>query len=40
LREAALAAVRQWRYEPLEVEFKVTVDVNYQLPKKKEASKP
>jgi protein TonB len=39
LREAAVNAVRQWRYKPLDVEFKVTVDVNYELGKKKEASK-
>jgi TonB family protein len=39
LREAALTAVRQWRYKSLDVDFKVTVDVNYQLSKKKEAPK-
>ena len=31
LREAALAAVRQWRYKPLGVEAKATIDVNYTL---------
>jgi protein TonB len=39
LRESALTAVRQWRYQSLDVEFKVTVDVNYQLPKKAESPK-
>ncbi|MFB3921116.1 MAG: energy transducer TonB [Terriglobia bacterium] len=34
LREAALTAVRQWRYKPLDADFIVTVDVNYQLAKK------
>jgi len=31
LREAALVAVRQWRYKPLGVEAKATIDVNYTL---------
>jgi TonB family protein len=31
LREAALTAVRQWRYKPLGVEAKATIDVNYKL---------
>jgi TonB family protein len=31
LRASAVEAVRQWRYEPLGVEFKTTIDVNYQL---------
>jgi len=39
LREAAVTAVRQWRYKPLDVDFKVTVDVNYQLSTKKESPK-
>jgi TonB family protein len=39
LREAALAAVRQWRYKPLDADFIVTVDVNYKLGRKPETSK-
>jgi len=39
LREAAVTAVRQWRYKPLDADFIVTVDVNYKLPAKKEAPK-
>ena len=35
LREAALAAVRQWRYTPPGVDVKMTIDVNFQLAKKK-----
>jgi hypothetical protein len=31
LREPAPAAVRQWRYKPLGVEAKATIDVNYTL---------
>ena len=40
LREAALAAVRQWRYKPLGVAFKTTITVNYTLAPKTEAEKP
>jgi len=40
LREAALAAVRQWRYKPLGVEAKATIDVNYQLGSKAKETKP
>ena len=39
LREAAVAAVQQWHYKPLEADFIVTVDVNYKLRAKKEAPK-
>jgi len=35
LREAALAAVRQWRYTPPGVDVKMTVHVNFQLSEKK-----
>ncbi|MBZ5544809.1 MAG: energy transducer TonB [Acidobacteriia bacterium] len=35
LREAALAAVRQWRYTPPPVDVKMTIHVNFQLTKKK-----
>jgi TonB family protein len=37
LREAALAAVRQWRYTPPGVDVKMTVTVNFQLAKTKTA---
>lgn len=40
LREAALAAVKQWRYKPLGVEAKATIHVNYVLPAKAKAAKP
>ena len=39
LREAAVTAVRQWRYKPLDVDFIVTVDVNFTLSKKPAAPK-
>lgn len=39
LREAAVTAVRQWRYKPLDADFIVTVDVNYKLGKKPDTPK-
>lgn len=39
LREAAVTAVRQWRYKPLDTDFIVTVDVNFTLSKKPETLK-
>jgi TonB family protein len=39
LREAAVTAVRQWRYKPLDADFIVTVDVNFTLSKKPETPK-
>ena len=40
LREAALQAVRQWRYKPLGVDAKVTIHVNFELAKKEKPEKP
>ena len=40
LREAALQAVRQWRYKPLGVEAKATIHVNFKLAEKEKAEKP
>ncbi len=40
LRGSALEAVRQWRYEPLGVDFKVTIDVNYKLKHDEKPAEP
>jgi len=33
LRQPALAAVRQWRYKPVDADVQATININYRLPK-------
>ena len=40
LRNAALEAVRQWKYEPPGVDAKATVDVNFKLGPKPQEAEP
>ncbi len=40
LRASTVEAVRQWRYEPLGVNFKVTIDVNYKLKQEEKPAEP
>ncbi len=40
LRPSTVEAVRQWRYEPLGVDFKATIDVNYKLKQEEKPAEP
>lgn len=40
LKTAALEAVRQWKYEPLGVEVRATIDVNFKLGAKPQPAEP
>ena len=40
LRASTVEAVRQWRYEPVGVDFKATIDVNYKLKHEEKPAEP
>ncbi|MBZ5564707.1 MAG: energy transducer TonB [Acidobacteriia bacterium] len=40
LRASTEEAVRQWRYEPVGVDFKATIDVNYKLKHEEKPAEP